>query len=176
MKIGVVSDTHRNRRLLQQVVDWLVQTHSIAVLYHLGDDYDDTSSISDKGVEIYQVPGIYHPGYRSGSLEPVVRHTVMGLNVLLVHSLDQDVSQEDVLSSDIVLYGHTHDATIRIEDGVLFMNPGHLKGKRDKNRDSSFGMLDIQNENIYASLYDIKYGELQKVPISRSGAGLYKHI
>jgi hypothetical protein len=176
MKIGVVSDTHRNKKLLQQVVDWFVKTHSIGMLYHLGDDYDDTMHIADSGVEIKQVPGIYHPGYRDGRIAPTVRDTLMGLSILLVHSLEQDVTSEDILGSDIVLYGHSHEAKITVEDGVLYMNPGHLKGKRDKNRDSSFGMLDIQEENIYAYLFDAHFNELTRVPISRSGAGLYKHI
>jgi len=66
MKIGVVSDTHRNKEYLERVLDWLISEQYISTLYHLGDDYEDVAGIADRGIEIVQVPGIYHQKYQNG--------------------------------------------------------------------------------------------------------------
>ena len=47
MKIGVVSDTHRNMSFLEKVVEWMSQRQKISVFYHLGDDYNDVSGLSE---------------------------------------------------------------------------------------------------------------------------------
>lgn len=173
MKIGVVSDTHRNRECLDSVVNWLVNRHRIAMLYHLGDDYEDVIGISSRGVEIAQVPGIYHTTYRDGSLEPKHLETVLGLRVVLVHSFEKDITAEDKAVSDVILYGHTHRPEIKLEDGLLMMNPGHLKGTKDKNVDPSFGLLDIQERSVSVRIFGMDYKELKSVELVRSENGLY---
>ena len=66
MKIGVISDTHRNMALLDQVVEWMSQRQRISVLYHLGDDYNDVAGLGDRFSELLQVPGLYDERYKTG--------------------------------------------------------------------------------------------------------------
>ena len=68
MKIGIISDTHGNIGLLENAADWLIQKQKIAILYHLGHDYDDVKCLGDRFVEIVQVPGLYDNRYKDGSL------------------------------------------------------------------------------------------------------------
>ena len=128
MKIGIVSDTHRNIEYLRTVTDFLVNRQKIVALYHLGDDYDDVKELEELYLEIVQVPGIYDSRYKSGKLAAKALETILGLNILLVHSFEKDAVEDDIVRSDIISYGHTHHYEMRLEDGRLYMNPGHLKG------------------------------------------------
>ncbi len=173
MKIGVVSDTHRNAAFLEKVIGRLRKEH-IAILYHLGDDFQDVVDYADSRFDIVQVPGIYHPGYRDGSLEKKRVETVQGLRIMLVHSLDKDFSDEDRIHADMVLHGHTHRAQISLEDGFLYMNPGHLKGPMDKNTPPSFGFLEIQEKSVEAKIYNLDFEEVESMSLGRSEGGLYR--
>jgi putative phosphoesterase len=174
MKIGIVSDTHRNRELLDKVAGWLISHEKIVSLYHLGDDFNDVADLRDGSVDLQQVPGIYEQGYKDGSLPVKLTETVMGLRILLVHARDKDLTSQDVTINDIITFGHTHKAEMTLEDGRLFFNPGHLKGARDKNIDPSFGMLDIQDSTVTASILDANCKVIQELQLTRSETGLYK--
>lgn len=174
MKIGVVSDTHRNREYLGKAVDWLLKRHKIASLFHLGDDYEDVMDLTETYLEVIQVPGIYDERYKDGSLPAKVIETVQGLCILLMHSLEKDLSHDDTLRSNIILYGHTHRAELRLEDGLLYMNPGHLKGPLDKNVPPSFGLLDIRDRGVNATIFSLDFKPVHFVELLRSEDRLYK--
>ncbi|MDO5576082.1 MAG: metallophosphoesterase family protein, partial [Fibrobacter sp.] len=108
MKIGIVSDTHRNKAYLKDAVEWLVSRQKISSLYHLGDDYDDVVDLAEYYLDLVQVPGIYDERYRNGTLPAKIFESVLGLTILLVHSLEKDVTEDDIMRSDIILSGHTH--------------------------------------------------------------------
>jgi putative phosphoesterase len=174
VRIGVVSDTHRNTEYLIRAVDWLESKHKIAMLYHLGDDYDDVKCLADKYIDIVQVPGIYDERYTNGSLPKKVMENVLGIRILLVHSLEKDVVRDDKMMSDIILHGHTHHSGITLEDGLLCMNPGHLKGPKDKNFSPTFGLLDIQDKNLFVKIFGLDFKPVSGMELFRSENRLYK--
>jgi len=102
------------------------------MLYHLGDDYDDVKALADKYIDIVQVPGLYDQRYTDGSLPKKIMENVLGIRILLVHSMEKDVTPDDRMTADIILHGHSHHCSITLEDGLLCMNPGHLKGPRTR--------------------------------------------
>jgi putative phosphoesterase len=174
MKIGIVSDTHRNVEYLSDAADWLIARQKIAVLYHLGDDYDDVKCLAEKYVDIVQVPGIYDERYTNGSLSKTMVENVLGLRILLVHALDKDVTKDDKLMSDIILHGHTHKHEIVLSDGLLCLNPGHLKGPKDKNFPPTFGLLDIQDKTLSAKIFGMDYKQVASMELLRAENRLYK--
>jgi hypothetical protein len=174
MKIGIVSDTHRNKTYLIKAVEWLIKRHKISLLFHLGDDYCDVMELTDRYIEVVQVPGIYDNEYVNKSSPATVVETIQGLDILLVHSLDKDLTREDALRADIILYGHTHRAEIKLKDGLLHMNPGHLKSAMDKNAPPTFGLLDIQDKNVNVKIIDLDFKVVQEIALLRSGSGLFK--
>jgi uncharacterized protein len=174
MKIGIVSDTHGNIDMLENVVDWLIRKHKISVLYHLGDDYNDVGVLADRFLEIVQVPGLYDERYRNQTLPSKLFEMVLGLTILLVHSTDKDATRDDISKSDIILSGHTHKEELRLEDGRLFMNPGHLKGPLDKNMPPTFGFLGLQDRGLTATIYSADFKTVRTMELVRSGSGLYK--
>jgi uncharacterized protein len=174
MKIGIVSDTHGNSELLEKAVDWLLRKQKIATLYHLGDEYDDIAALGDRFLEIIQVPGIYDERYKNGTLPAKLFEMVLGITIAVVHSLEKDLTKEDVLRSDIILYGHTHREELKLSEGRLYMNPGHLKGALEKNMPPTFGLINIMDRNISAAIYGMNFKLVRTMELMRSESGLYK--
>jgi putative phosphoesterase len=174
MRIGIISDTHRNIELLERVVTWMTERQHIMVLYHLGDDFDDVSGLADRFSELVQVPGIYNERYRNGQLPAKLFEIILGITLMLVHCVEKDATAEDISRSDIILHGHTHRAELRLDDGKLFFNPGHLKGPMDKKMPPSFGILDIRDRGLGAAIYGLDFNPLQSMELIRSESGLYR--
>lgn len=174
MKIGVVSDTHGNIANLEKAVEWMERKQKISVLYHLGDDYDDVAVLGEHALEIVQIPGIYDQRYKDGSLPAKSFEMVQGITILLVHSRDKDMTKEDAARSDIVLCGHTHKEELKLDDGRLLMNPGHLKGPLDKNMPPTFGILSIVDRNVSAAIYDLQFKLVRSMELIRAESGLYR--
>lgn len=174
MKIGIVSDTHRNVDLIEEAVDWLIKKHRINMLYHLGDDYDDVKVLQERYLQIVQVPGIYDERYKNGTLPAVATEMVSGLTVTLVHCLEKDLSRQDLEHSDIIVYGHTHRAELKLDNGRLFMNPGHLKGPLDKNMPPSFGLLSVDEKGVHASVFAMNGKPIHVMNLAHTETGLYK--
>ncbi len=174
MRVGIVSDTHRNREYLNRVADWLVLRQNVNLLYHLGDDYEDVVDLVHKDTEIVQVPGTYHPKYLDGTLKPKQIENILGLRIMLVHSYEKDVTYADRRVVDVILYGHTHKAEIKLDDGLLLMNPGHLKSHIDKQLKPSFGILDVQDKSVSAKIFGMDFKEVKGVNLIRSESGLYR--
>ncbi|MBN1575357.1 MAG: metallophosphoesterase family protein [Chitinispirillaceae bacterium] len=174
MKIGIVSDTHKNRDLLNKVVQWLVKRQKIPTLYHLGDDYSDVAGLGDRFSELLQVPGIYNEKYISGELPAKAFETILGITILLVHCLEKDATDGDISRSDIILHGHTHRQELRLDDGKLFFNPGHLKGPLEKNMPPTFGVLNIHDRDVSATIYGLDFKAVHTMEMIRSESGLYR--
>lgn len=174
MKIGIVSDTHKNMELLEKVTTWMVQRQKISTLYHLGDDYNDVEGLGERFSELLQVPGIYDQRYLSGELPATIFDTILGITIMLVHCLEKDASEEDINRSDVILHGHTHRQELRLDDGKLFFTPGHLKGPLDKNMPPTFGILNIHDRGISASIYGLNFKPVHNIDMIRSESGLYR--
>ncbi len=174
MKIGIVSDTHRNTGLLTRVVEWLSGRQGISLLCHLGDDYDDVAALEEVFQDVLQVPGVYHQGYRDGTIPATLTESVQGVRLLLVHCIEKDLSDSDRTSADIILHGHTHRPELRLDDGRLYMNPGHLKAEQDKLVPASFGLVDVQDRSVRATVYNLQYDIVDKVDLVREESGLYR--
>jgi predicted phosphodiesterase len=54
------------------------------------------------------------------------------------------------------------------------MNPGHLKGPLDKNAPPSFGLLDIQDRGVTATIFNLDFKPVQSMELLRSENRLYK--
>jgi len=152
----------------------MVQRQHIHTLYHLGDDFDDVAGLADQFSEVVQVPGVYDERYRNGTLPAKIFESLLGVTVMLVHSIDKDLVTEDISRSDVILHGHTHHQELRLDDGKLFFNPGHLKGPMDKNMAPSFGVLEIQDREVIATIYNLDFQPVNEMDMIRSESGLYR--
>jgi uncharacterized protein len=172
MRIGIISDTHKNRDLHAMALDELL-AQGISKIYHLGDNYSDGELEIEYGVELIRVPGIYCPEYTDKIVEKVAFDTVQGVGIVMAHD-QKDISEKDVLCNDIILFGHTHKIELKIENGKLYVNPGHLKSDKDKGRLPSYGLLSVDYGKIEASIHEIGGKTVSRLSLKKDTTGLYK--
>ncbi|MBU3145408.1 metallophosphoesterase [Clostridium sp. CF012] len=153
MRIGVISDTHRNASCIEQLAG---KIKALDMMIHLGDNVDDILIIEKyfKG-RIINVKG----NCDFSTSTPYDRvEDICGKRIFLTHGHRYNV-KEGLLKlrykaietgADIVLYGHTHIAKIDFEEGVWYINPGSASEPRDGS--PSFAIIDIMEESIGPNL------------------------
>lgn len=149
MKILVLSDSHSALSFMRLCIE---RCRPDAVI-HLGDYFDDGSAMAEEntGIPFYQVPGNCDR-YRCCHGQPeMVMVTLGGVPLYLTHGHRHGVKSgtEALIAAarhagaGAVLYGHTHRADCRREDGLWVLNPGscgYFGG--------SAGLLEIEHEEI----------------------------
>ncbi len=169
MRIGVLSDTHSNIELLRSAIQRMLEFGRIDLVIHLGDNYKDAEVIAENGISYIRVPGVYCEAYKDPSITNRRIEVFEGWRFLLSHTdsshpldLPDDLRPESLLRShkvDVFLHGHTHKPRLEVKDGILFMNPGHLKQENEKGIKPSFGLIDVTENSINARIIDVLTGE-----------------
>lgn len=152
MKCIVFSDTHGNYPL---AIEILLRSDPVDAVYHLGDKAEDAGFIEhlckttvQKVAGNCDAPGMYEreiitvAGNRRILLTHGDRYGVKsGLSKLVERGIDMNV--------DLVLYGHTHQASIDEIEGIIFVNPGSLQhGSAYK----SYARITVDDQGIEARI------------------------
>ncbi|CAB1262365.1 metallophosphoesterase [Clostridium sp. MT-14] len=134
MHIGVISDTHRDRKFVDRVKSIF---SGMDTIIHLGDNVQDVLQIE----KFYRGPIINVKGNCDFSVSvPSERVEVIGgKKFFITHGHRYDVKYD--LSrlkykaleeeADVVLFGHSHVSKIIYENGIWFINPGSPSVPRD---------------------------------------------
>jgi len=173
MKIGVISDSHKNIEYLRNAIDHLKDIEKVDEIIHLGDDYSDIDQIKGpllsflfKFTPIIRVPGVYDPEYKDPKImnRAMIEHD--GWKFFLSHTLTKHENDlpEDIdpelastsLGVDVFLYGHTHIPKIEEKGRIFYINPGHLKDDDKRGFPPSFAVLDIAKEEIKVKIIGLK--------------------
>ena len=131
MKILVVSDSHGNLTFIRECIQFVKPDCMI----HLGDHYADGSRIQTEypHMQIYQVPGNCDKlGWELSAEQPftcrigqLLFFITHGHHYHVKSGLDKLLLYGKLLSADVVLFGHTHQALcLQDQNGMLVMNPG----------------------------------------------------
>ena len=147
MKIGVLSDTHL-KTIPQHLGEAIEHRFKDAdMVLHAGDVVESRVLDYFADRDVKAVAGNMD-SYHLKELNPVKRIIpIEGFKVGLIHGWGSPVGIEDRIRSefddiDILVYGHTHNATFHTKDGVLFFNPGSPTCKRFASN-NSIGILEI---------------------------------
>lgn len=169
MKIGLLSDTHKQIVNLSEAVEFL-KTLGVDAFIHLGDDYTDIDEIGESNV--VRVPGVFSDAYQDTSIPNRMIARFDGWRILLSHTiashdndLPSDLKPEELIEKkkvDAVFYGHTHIPEIRQDKGIVFINPGHLKCEDKKGFPPTFGFVHVKHGTIVVRLYSLKTKEIYK--------------
>lgn len=153
MRIGVVSDTHRDKNSIDQLED---KIKNLDMLIHLGDNVEDISIIKRYyGGEIINVRGncdFINTTPNDALIE------ICGKKIFLTHGHKYGVKDGLLklrykaleFGANIVLYGHTHIGRIDFEEEIWYINPGSVSLPRDSGK--SFVILNIEQESIEPNL------------------------
>jgi len=165
MKIGVVGDSHKNLEYLRIAGRQLIERGRVEKIIHLGDDYDDADILKQFNVETFRVPGVFSEYYKG---QNIANRQVLNINswrILLTHApkshendLLGDLKPEEIVANhevDIVLHAHTHIPMVEEREGVLWVNPGHLKKEDKKGFPASFAVINIEKESVKVKIVDL---------------------
>ena len=149
MKILVFSDSHSGMSLMREAIRIIRP----AQIIHLGDYYEDGETIAEenRNTIVHQVPGNCDRYRCPLSAREIMVLTIGGVRMYMTHGHRHNVKMTDIrlladayeAKADIVLYGHTHCADLRLEEGMWIMNPGSCGA-----RYGTFGLLEIDNGAI----------------------------
>jgi putative phosphoesterase len=167
MVVGVVSDSHGNRKGLRRLAKRL-HGLKVAKVVHLGDDYRDLEVLLGEGLQVLAVPGAYCPEYGRREIPNRLVVELAGVKVLLTHTperhrldLADDLDPQDPEPGvRLVLYGHTHNPRLENRGGVLWLNPGHLKERQDRGYPPTFALLRLSPQGVKVEIRRLQDGAL----------------
>ena len=158
MKLGIVSDTHDDFDLAEQVVEFF-EEKKVGKVIHCGDMIcPATAEIFDADFDFYAIRGnndgewelketIEDFGEWMGNLGEL---EFSGIEFAVYHGTDDELADGLVKSGkyDYVLRGHTHQKKVWEEDETVELNPGGVK-------------LPWQKERLHVILMDLETGEFE---------------
>lgn len=153
MIIGVMSDTHGNRRLMHQVADYMQSTHGVELIFHVGDDYEDGLELAHAGHRVKLVPGLSCDAYHDKRVPNRIIEPCDGLRIAAAHA-DQDLRAVERAAA-IVLTGHTHEARIAKIARTIYLNPGHLKAPVDRGQRASYAIIETGADDVRVAIHEI---------------------
>lgn len=171
MRVGLVSDTHGELENLREALRQMTQTHGVEMIVHLGDEWEDAAVFKElpPAVETLSVPGIYAQEYRNPAVLNRVLKETASWRVLFTHTpsaapndLPGDPDPGELAAAqavDVVAYGHTHVPSAEERDGVLWVNPGHLKSADKKGHSPSYAVLTFSDGEAGVKIFDLRSGE-----------------
>lgn len=167
MVVGVVSDSHGNRKGLRRLAKRL-KGLKVATVLHLGDDFRDLAVLEGEGLQVLAVPGAYCPEYGRREIPNRLMVELAGVKMLLTHTPERhrlDLAgdpdpQDPEPGVRLVLYGHTHHPRLENRGGVLWINPGHLKDRQDRGHPPTFALLRLSPEGVEVEIRRLQDGAL----------------
>lgn len=150
MILGVLSDTHGNRAMMDRAARHLLDAHRADVIIHLGDNFDDARALAAWVPEVRAVPGLWCREYRDRSVPVVWTETFAGVPVACAHA-DHDLAPH-ASAARIAMHGHTHVAGVVERAGTIWLNPGHLKSDMDRGQRPSYAVVAIAGNALEISV------------------------
>lgn len=123
-RIAVLSDTHG---LLRPEIKEILKT--CEVILH-GGDINNPRILEElkELAPVYAVRGNNDKGEWAGALPQELEITLFGLRIYMIHNKKH--RKEELGTTNVFLYGHSHKYEEKTEDGLLFLNPGSCGPRR----------------------------------------------
>jgi uncharacterized protein len=156
MKLLVISDTHGNYPMALQAEE---AAGDIDAIIHLGDGVNDAILISQAlDTEVRIVAGncdLAASAPREQLLEYGGKRLLLthGDRYSVKHGMDRLFKHGLEAGADVILYGHTHIASINTKSDILMVNPGTLSQTSHK---KTFAVLEINSGTVSATIHEIE--------------------
>lgn len=149
IKVLIMSDSHGNKSILQQVFD----AEKPDKIFFLGDHINDVYDLKNTSdVDICAVKG--NVDYGMQGVEDLVL-SIKGHKMLLTHGHKYRIKYDYYplylkareYEAAFVFFGHTHAYTDFKENGIRFVNPGSIAKPRDHTK-GSYVIMEINGKDI----------------------------
>lgn len=153
-KILIFSDTHGHTDPCIRLIE---QEHPNAVI-HAGDCVRDAEDLTYAypNIPIYFVQG--NNDLFTGA-PPRMTVIIDGVKIFITHGHEYRVKYEadyrtlknaaSTVSSDLVIFGHTHIPYVDYSQGAVVLNPGSVRFS------GTYAVAEIENGNVKTSIFDI---------------------
>ncbi len=172
MRILVISDSHDNLHAINAFKEHVKSNvDKYDLMVHLGDIISPFAlrSIQSLGIRLIGVFGnndgdrVLLKKFCPELSEQPLKLDVDGLRILLLHGWGSRETTDFLVNAlarsnafDLILYGHTHIANVRIVDKTLILNPGALSGYLTER--PTYAVLDSRSGNV--DLIDLATGSV----------------
>ncbi len=171
-RIAVVSDTHGNLEGLRAAIRDIASRGRVDLFIHLGDNYEDAEVFDEFCYDYLRVPGVFHDLYADRRVPNRLIERFLGWKFMLSHTheshphdLSTDPRPELEAASgnvDVILFGHLHVPLLEVENGVLMVNPGHLKTDDKRGFPPTYALLDVEKGRIEERVLEAGSGTVVK--------------
>ena len=155
-RILVISDTHGNHKILEEV---LKINQDCEFLIHLGDEPDDLEYHTEltENMQIFSVYGLYHRKWSEKNAAK--RFNINGQDFMIAHAKQYlSIDEKDT----IYCYGHTHHKYFYQDEAIVIFNPGHLKNKTDRGESAGYAIIEIgDRKTIY--FFDLDHELIEQI-------------
>jgi putative phosphoesterase len=155
MKVGIISDTHDRLPLIENAVERLNEK-AVGLVLHMGDYISAFAVQRLKPLKAHLV-GVF--GNNDGDKELLKKRfaeldaeirgrfaeiEIDGLKIAMLHGEDEELLHSLINTGgyDVIVHGHTHEATIYKQGRTLVINPGEVCGYLSEN--STIAILDTE--------------------------------
>jgi putative phosphoesterase len=156
-KLLVISDVHRDRHKLEQILDHY--QGKVDHVISLGDSELSLKYLQSKNIIAikgnYPLDGGegYHKILEYEQVKIFITHGhKFGVKWGVSEQLHTFAKNEQI---DLVMYGHTHNINDHIYEGIRYINPGSVRQSRGMH-DASYAIVSIDKKDIQVSYFDVK--------------------
>lgn len=151
MKIGVLGDSHRNKKAIDMAIKKL-KSENIKLILHTGDNFLDSKYINKEyNFDIIAIKG----NCDFENVEEDLIFNIEDKKIFLTHGHRYAVKYgiKEILNKgkeekcDIVIFGHSHIPFLQKIDGIYLLNPGSVSLPRGKSK-KSFAIIEILESKI----------------------------
>lgn len=159
MKIGVVSDSHSNKKSLSKAIKAMGK---VDLIFHLGDYFEDgiyLRTLTSSPVHIVKGNMDF---FSEGGHDEILT-TFGGVQIFACHGHLYDVKQNlqhlyfkgKAENARIVLFGHTHIPYLDDDGEMMMMNPGTVGAARMSGYES-YGLITINKGQIKGEIIPLE--------------------
>ncbi|MGL5693999.1 MAG: metallophosphoesterase family protein [Peptostreptococcaceae bacterium] len=157
MKLGIVSDTHRMDKFINEAIPYLKECD---LIIHAGDNFIDSKYIHKlTNVDIIGVKGNCDFDYVEDEMVFELENKIIFLCHGDKYGVSYDLNDIEKKAKDenanIVIFGHTHVPLSIKKDGILYVNPGSLSLPRGGSS-KQFVIMNITEDGINIEHIKIK--------------------
>lgn len=161
MKLLIVSDSHGNSQILDDLVERY--QNQVDAFVHCGDSELRSSNLIWSMMDTVAGNCDYDTGFQQQIVKRDLKYPY-----LIVHGHQHDIRWTmDYLISlakkkevHFVFYGHSHVLRAEFIDGVFLINPGSIKSPRGSLRERTYCILDVEEERVVLRVFDQQHHEL----------------
>ena len=129
MRILVLSDTHGG--IIDTYLEKINADDAFDMFIHCGDCCKDVPAISE-AINVKEYINVSGNCDRGTGIADIEQVTLEGKKIIVTHGhnfevkhyMDELKEYAESHGADIVLFGHTHEAYSKYENGILYFNPG----------------------------------------------------